>query len=64
MKIILSVIAICLVMITVKLYTPNAIAHDNQHTHVFWDIPDIQAGIKAVVRTYCTTDGEYIKCTD
>ena len=26
MKIILSVIAICLVMITVKLYTPNAVA--------------------------------------
>lgn len=55
MKIILSVIAVCLVMITVKLYTPEALAYVDSHNHNVKDIKDIEN------HDHSTSDIDYFK---
>ena len=65
MKIILSVIAVCLVMITVKLYTPDLEANQT-HKHGVMDIYDFEYQLEKMVRNIvnnrCSTDGEDIYC--
>ena len=55
MKIILSVIAVCLVMITVKLYTPVALAYVDSHNHIVKDIKNIND------HDHTTSDIDYFK---
>jgi len=54
MKIILSVIAVCLVMITVKLYTPDAEAEvDGMFAYDLYKDPDFNQAVKTIIEQQC-----------
>ena len=59
MKIILSVIAVCLVMITVKLYTPDAEAYvGGKDWHQLMNDHDFKRAVKEVVQDSCNVDDD------
>ena len=63
MKFLLSVIAVCLVMITSKLYIPEA--HAEVGGMDSWDLAndyDFKRAVKKVVQGNCIIDGDDIAC--
>ena len=53
MKIILSVIAVCLVMITVKLYTSNVEAHDKKNFDDYVREHGFRMAVQQIIKASC-----------